>query len=68
MLFLEYMLGVGSAFAVIICLIYKSIDSTLRDCEDERVNERADEMFDYMLKHAEVRVRQQMFIIDEMTK
>lgn len=68
MLFLEYMLVVCAAFAVIIILIYKSIDMALRDSEDERVNERANEMFAYMLKHAEVRVRQQLFIIDEMTK
>lgn len=54
------------AGGVLVWMIYSSIDSVLREEDEQRVKHLADKMFDDMLETATVRVRQCLVIRDEM--
>ena len=62
----EYALGTAMMLAAIFAITgtyIRHMQVILNDCEDERVEERAEELAAEWLENADVRVRQEMYIV-----
>lgn len=52
----------------IVCMIAAGIETGLKARDDDRIEERAEQLYEERIKHAQVHVKQRLVIVDEMER